>query len=116
MKKLVLSTLLTAATIANAGQITALNSDIELSGGLTTGYFYSTNTGTSNHDDFKVSNFIISLSSQPKDRGIGFTTMFGSILLPTLYDGGITDSKAILNKTLVFYQGILPIFLLKMFL
>lgn len=101
MKKLVLSAVLTATTMANAGQITALNSNIELSGGLTTGYFYSTNTGTSNHDDFKVSNFIISLSSQPKDRGIGFTTMFGSILLPTLYDGGITESKAIYSKAIL---------------
>jgi hypothetical protein len=107
MKKLVLSTVLTATTMANAGQITALNSDIELSGGLTTGYFYSTNTGTSNHDDFKVSNFIISLSSQTKDRGIGFTTMFGSILLPTLYDGGITDNKAILNQNFGVLAGYL---------
>ncbi|WP_028951154.1 outer membrane beta-barrel protein [Sulfurihydrogenibium subterraneum] len=107
MKKLLSLTLLTSVAVANAGQITVLNSDIEFSGGLTTGYFYSNNTGSSNHDNFKVSNFIISLSSQPKDGGIGFNTMFGSILLPTLYDGGITDNKAILNKNFGVLAGYL---------
>ncbi len=103
MKKLVVVGLLSGVTIANAGQITVANSDIDLSGGVTSGYFYSNNiypnnTGSSNHDDFKVSNLIVSLSSQPKNGGLGFTAAFGTILLPTLYDGGITENKAILNK------------------
>lgn len=98
MKKLVVLGLLSGVTIANAGQITVANSDIDLSGGVTSGYFYSNNTGSSNHDDFKVSNLIVSLSSQPKNGGLGFTAAFGTILLPTLYDGGITDNKAILNE------------------
>lgn len=98
MKKLFFVGLLSAVTVVNAGQITVLNSDIDLSGGITAGYFYSNNTGSSKNDDFKVSNLIISLSSQPKNGGLGFTTAFGSILLPTLYDGGITDNKSILSK------------------
>ncbi len=98
MKKLFLAGILSGVVMAHAGQINVANSDIDLSGGITAGYFYSNNTGSSNHDDFKVSNLIISLSSQPKNGGLGFTAAFGTILLPTLYDGGLTDNKAILNK------------------
>lgn len=71
-----------ASTVSQAGQLTVANSDITLSGAVSTGYFYSTNTGSSNHDDFKVSNFLIGLGSDAKDGGIGFSAGFGSVLLP----------------------------------
>ncbi|MEJ5173077.1 MAG: outer membrane beta-barrel protein [Hydrogenothermaceae bacterium] len=92
---------------ANAGQITVANSDITLSGAVTAGYFYSTNTGSNNHDNFKVSNFLVGLSSEAKDGGIGFTAGFGTVLLPTLYDGGLTDNKAILSEKFGVIYGYL---------
>ncbi|MCX7760449.1 MAG: porin [Hydrogenothermaceae bacterium] len=93
--------------VANAGQITVANSDITLSGAVTTGYFYSTNTDSNNHDSFKVSNFLVGLSSEAKDGGIGFTAGFGTVLLPTVYDGGLTDNKAILSKNFGIIYGYL---------
>ena len=99
MKKLaVLSGAIFSVAVANAGQITVANSDITVDGGLTTGYFLSNNTGSSNHDSFKVSNFILGISSQAKDGGIGFNVGFGTVLLATVYDGGLVDNKAIINK------------------
>lgn len=99
-RKLLASCLVVASatTISQAGQLTVANSDITLSGAVSTGYFYSTNTGSSNHDDFKVSNFLIGIGSDAKDGAIGFSAGFGSVLLPTVYDGGLTDNKAILSK------------------
>jgi hypothetical protein len=100
MKKLaVLSGAIFSVAVANAGQITVANSDIKIDGALTTGYFTSNNTGSSNHDSFKVSNFILGLSSDAKDGGIGFNVGFGTVLLPTVYDGGLVDNKAIINKS-----------------
>jgi len=107
MKKLaVLSGAILSVAVANAGQITVANSDIKVDGALTTGYFASNNTGSSNHDSFKVSNFILGLSSDAKDGGIGFNVGFGTVLLPTVYDGGLydisgkpVDNKAIINKS-----------------
>jgi hypothetical protein len=100
MKKLaVLSGAIFSVAVANAGQITVANSDIKIDGALTTGYFASNNTGSSNHDSFKMSNFILGLSSDAKDGGIGFNVGFGTVLLPTVYDGGLVDNKAIINKS-----------------
>jgi len=102
MKKLaVLSGAILSVAVANAGQITVANSDIKVDGALTTGYFTSNNNNTdpSNHDSFKVSNFILGLSSDAKDGGIGFNVGFGTVLLPTVYDGGLVDNKAIINKS-----------------
>jgi hypothetical protein len=100
MKKLaILSGAIFSVAIVNAGQITVANNDIKIDGALTTGYFTSNNTGSSNHDSFKVSNFILGLSSDAKDGGIGFNVGFGTVLLPTVYDGGLVDNKAIINKS-----------------
>lgn len=100
MKKLaVLSGAIFSVAVANAGQITVVNSEIKIDGALTTGYFASNNTGSNNHDSFKVSNFILGLSSDVKDGGIGFNVGFGTVLLPTVYDGGLVDNKAIINKS-----------------
>lgn len=96
--KLFTAGLLTFAGMATAGQITVQNSEIALSGAVTTGYFYSNNTGSSNMDDFKVSNFLIGIGSDTKDGGIGFSAAIGTVLIPTVYDGGLTKNKAILSQ------------------
>jgi len=63
--------------IAQAGTLTVANSDIEMSGGVTAGYFYKTNIGNTNNDEFVVSNFSVGLKSKKKDL-IGFVAYFGS--------------------------------------
>ncbi len=68
---------LIAAGTAKAGNITVANSDIEMSGGVTAGYFYKTNIGSTNNDEFVVSNFSVGLKSKSKDM-IGFVAYFGS--------------------------------------
>lgn len=66
------------AGAASAGSITVANSNIEMSGAVTAGYFYVTNEGAGNNNDyFTVSNFSVGLKS--KDKGtIGFVSYFGS--------------------------------------
>lgn len=109
MKKLISGLLLATAVsgVSQAGQITALNSDITVSGAVSAGYFYSTNTGSTNHDDFKVSNLLLGISSDAKDGGIGFSAGFGTVLLPTVYDGGLVDNKAILSSKFGVIYGYL---------
>lgn len=98
MKKVFILGLASFAGVSNAGQLTVANSEINFGGAITTGYFYSNNTGSSNKDDFKVSNFLLGLSSDPKDGSFGFSTGFGTVLIPTVYDGGLTKNKAILSS------------------
>ncbi len=67
---------------ANAGSITVANSDIELFGGVSAGYFYTTNPCDSgcadpNNDYFTVSSFAIGLTSKVNST-IGFSASFGS--------------------------------------
>ncbi|GAB6072165.1 hypothetical protein JCM14244_05420 [Venenivibrio stagnispumantis] len=104
MKKLLFSTIFLIG-VANAGTINVANSDLNFAGAVTTGYFASTNTGSNNHDSFKVSNFLLNLSSDAKEGSIGFNAAFGTILLPTILDGGLVDNKAILNKDFGIIYG-----------
>lgn len=104
MKKLLFS-IISLIGVANAGTITVANSDLNFAGAVTTGYFASTNTGSNNYDLFKVSNFLLNLSSDAKEGSIGFNAALGTILLPTILDGGLTDNKAILNKDFGIIYG-----------
>lgn len=70
---------------AQAGNLTVANSELEMSGGITAGYFYTTNIRNSatasdtNNDYFTVSTFAIDLTSKA-DSVIGFTAGFGSVV------------------------------------
>ncbi len=80
MKK-VLGSMALAGLVAGsslAGNLSVANSNIEMSGAVTAGYFYVTNEGAGNSNDyFTVSNFSVGLKS--KDKGtIGFVSYFGS--------------------------------------
>ncbi len=71
-----------AVNAANAGTITVANSDIELFGGVSAGYFYTTNIcgepyADPNNDYFTVSSFAIGLTSKVNST-IGFTASFGA--------------------------------------
>ena len=76
---------LLAVNVSNAGTLTVANSDIEMTGGVTAGYFYTTNIGSSNNDYFTVSTFAIDLTSKPSPM-IGFTASFGATTQPDLLD------------------------------
>ncbi|WP_457623703.1 outer membrane beta-barrel protein [Persephonella sp.] len=79
-----------------AGSLTVANSNIEMSGAVTAGYFYVTNEGAGkNNDYFTVSNFSVGLKS--KDKGfIGFVSYFGD----NTWDGLLGRTK---NKFKVKY-------------
>ena len=86
MKKLV-GTLAAAgflAVSATAGTINVANSDIEMEGGVSAGYFYTSNIGSSNTDYFTVSSFAVDLKAEAKP--IGFTAGFGASGQPDLLD------------------------------
>jgi hypothetical protein len=73
--------LMIAGTV-NAGTLTVANSDIELSGGVSAGYFYTSNICDGpctdpNNDYFTVSSFAIGLTSKVNST-IGFTASFGA--------------------------------------
>jgi len=67
MKKLaVLSGAILSVAVANAGQITVANSDIKVDGALTTGYFTSSNTGSSTQTALKCLTLFLGLALMQK--------------------------------------------------
>ncbi len=88
MKKTILATSIAAlATPAFAGGIDS-GADLTLSGGFGAGYYNTTNTGSSNNDNFQVTDFMLELSAEPSD-GVGFTAGFGTMAAITVTDGGV---------------------------
>ena len=82
---------LLAAGAAQAGTLTVANSDIEMTGGVTAGYFYATNIGNTNNDYFRVPNFAIDLTDKVNST-IGFTASFGRTIQATILDPNATNS------------------------
>lgn len=93
------------APAAFGGAITT-TADITLSGGMTAGYFYSTNTGSSNEDpnngsggdenkysddEYQVSDFMVELSADAAN-GVGFVGAFGTMAAITVLDGGVGNT------------------------
>ena len=68
---------------ASAGSITVANSDIEMSGGITGGYFYTTNSPA--NDYFTVTNFGIDLEAKTNSP-ITFKAGIGRTKQPTFFD------------------------------
>lgn len=67
---------------------------ITIYGGISGGYFWTNNTGTSSDNDDKVqlSNGIVGLSGEfGKGVKFGFDVALGSVLMPTILDGGQGD-------------------------
>ncbi len=91
MKKTVLATAIAAlSTPAFAGGIDS-GADLTLSGGMTTGYYNTSNTGSANNDNFQVSDFMLELSAEASE-GVGFTAGFGTMAAITVWDGGVNNS------------------------
>ena len=82
---------LLAAGAAQAGTLTVANSDIEMTGGVTAGYFYATNIGNTNNDYFRVPNFAIDLTDKVNST-IGFTASFGRTEQATILDPKAGDN------------------------
>lgn len=108
MKKLVLASMASGIFVApQAEQVAALNSELKITGAIPAGYFFSTNTGSSNQSAFKLSNLFISISSEMKDGDFSINSGFGTVLFPTVYDGGLTENKAILSPKFGVIYGYL---------
>jgi len=85
MKKTLLAASIAALTTpAFAGGIDT-GADLTLSGGFGAGYYNTTNTGSSNTDNFQVTDFMLELSAEPSD-GVGFTAGFGTMAAITVTD------------------------------
>jgi len=70
---------------ASAGTLTVANSEIEMSGGVTAGYFYTTNNDGENNDYFTVPAFALDLMTEVHSM-VGFTVGFGSTKHPDLLE------------------------------
>lgn len=89
MRKSILAAAIAALTApaAFAGSITS-TADINLAGGITGGYFYSTNTGSGTNAEYQVSDFLVELSGEAT-KGVGFVGAFGTMAAVTVLDGGV---------------------------
>ncbi len=91
MRKSLLAASIAALTApaAFAGSVTSA-ADINLNGGMTAGYFYTTNTGSNNNDNYQVSDFMVELSGEATE-GVGFVGAFGTMAAITVLDGGVNN-------------------------
>jgi hypothetical protein len=80
--------LLIALPAAQAGSVTAGSADLTLSGGITGGYFRTTNIGQRDVDDYEVPDFLVELSTA-SDSAVGVTAAFGYLAMPYVGDGGV---------------------------
>ena len=59
----------------------------EVSGGLSAGYFYASNVGPSAaNDNFVLSNLLVELLAEPKEKPISFVAAFGGTVTPSVFD------------------------------
>jgi len=84
------------APAAFGGTITTAT-DLKLGGGMTAGYFYTNNTGSSNEDNYQVSDFILELSAEATE-GVGFVGAIGRMATITVMDGGVNNSTVYANN------------------
>jgi len=92
MRKSILAASIAALTApaAFAGSVVS-DADINLNGGMTAGYFYTTNTGSNNNDNYQVSDFMVELSGEAAEA-VSFVGAFGTMAGITVLDGGVNNS------------------------
>ena len=74
-------------TDLNEGMLKSALTRIEITGGISAGYFYASNPGENGSDDeFLLSNFLVELSSSNKGLPMGFGGAFGETSTPSLLD------------------------------
>lgn len=82
-----------APSVVQAGSLKVANADITLAGGAAGGYFYSTNTGSSDNEDRHLTDFLVELSSASVAPGVGFTAAAGQLKMLTVLNGGIIGTQ-----------------------
>jgi hypothetical protein len=74
-------------TDENKGPIQSLLAGIQVTGGISAGYFYASNPGEDTSDDaFLLSNFLVEISSSDENLPVGFVGAFGETSTPSLLD------------------------------
>jgi len=111
-KKLLLTAVLALAGSSLAGERTftlKVSQPLELYGGFSAGYFYTTNEGDKDsRDKFQITNAIIGLTGEVgKDIKLGFDLAVGGSLWATLFDGGQGDLAYVNGNELKEGVGIL---------
>ncbi len=96
MKKALIAAILAVAggSFAQEKTITLkLSQPLELYGGFSAGYFYTTNEGSKNSQDkFQITNAIIGIKGEAgEDIKLGFDLAIGGSLWATVFDGGQGD-------------------------
>jgi hypothetical protein len=61
-------------------------SALEITGGISAGYFSASNTGDVSGNEFLLSNFLVELSPKDKTLPVGFVAAFGETSTPSLLD------------------------------
>jgi len=89
MKKLLTVAVLTFAGGAVAQDLTLkVSQPLELSGGLTGAYLYTTNDNSKDsRDGFRITNAVVNLKGSSGQ--MGFDLALGAFLVPTVWDGGV---------------------------
>jgi hypothetical protein len=93
--------LLIALPAAQAGSVTAGSADVTVSGGVTGGYFRTTNIGVKDVDDYAVPDFLVEPST-PSDGAVGVTAAFGHLGEPSIWEGGVPPNPPETNVDLQY--------------
>jgi hypothetical protein len=71
----------------NEGLLKSALTGINITGGISAGYFYASNPGEDTSDDeFLLSNLLVEISSSNEDLPVGFIAAFGETSTPTILD------------------------------
>jgi hypothetical protein len=74
-------------TDSNEGPLQSALTGIDVTGGISAGYFYASNPGEDTSDDaFLLSNFLVEISSSNENLPVGFVGAFGETSTPSILD------------------------------
>ena len=73
-------------SLKSIDRFTSFLKDNHIGLGVSSGYFYSTNTGESNKDKFMISNFLLSWDYTPQNIPVNLSTGMGGTSTPSLLD------------------------------
>jgi len=81
------------STPSDNGPLQSILSGLELTGGISAGFFYASNPGNDTSDnEFLLSNFLVELSSADENFPLGFVGAFGETSTPSLFDTPETNN------------------------
>jgi len=78
----------------NNNALSSAIAGLEITGGISGGYFYASNPGQDTSDDeFLLSNLLVEISSKKKESPLGFVAAFGETSTPSLFDAPEINSN-----------------------